>query len=380
MKNIKAILLAALLCLPAFTQAAGIDTYPAASALGGTERIPGNQGTSGCTGCTKKITATQIKTFVLTGNAATASALAANGTNCSVGSPALGVDASGNAESCAAITGAQLSMSDVTTNNASTSNHGFLLKLDNTATHFMDGTGAWSTPPASTAFGSSSYTGTGTANRIGTATTNNTNADTMFSASGVSKIPLVLQTSASNTADVFRGEYSDGTAYFVIQRDGNVIIDQKFGAVASKPLQLKYSGSEVCYISYLGLLSCNGGLSVNGLFTAGTNGDVVERDVTLQHPIGSGTSPTAPAGGGTCGTSAPSIAGKDAGFKLTVGSVSATSCTETFGRTWTTAPVCVANAQTTTTALNVATTATTVTVSAATLTPGEVLHVVCLTF
>jgi hypothetical protein len=39
-----------------------------------------------------------------------------------------------------------LSTSDVTTNNASTSKHGFLKKLDNTATHYMDGTGAWSTP------------------------------------------------------------------------------------------------------------------------------------------------------------------------------------------------------------------------------------------
>lgn len=39
-----------------------------------------------------------------------------------------------------------LSLSDVTTANSSTSKHGFLKKLDNTATHYMDGTGAWSTP------------------------------------------------------------------------------------------------------------------------------------------------------------------------------------------------------------------------------------------
>jgi hypothetical protein len=43
-----------------------------------------------------------------TGNAATATALAANGTNCSSGQPALGVDASGNAEGCAALTAAQV--------------------------------------------------------------------------------------------------------------------------------------------------------------------------------------------------------------------------------------------------------------------------------
>jgi len=48
--------------------------------------------------------------------------------------------------SYSAVTDAKLSTSDITTNNASTSKHGFLKKLDNNAAHFMDGTGAWSTP------------------------------------------------------------------------------------------------------------------------------------------------------------------------------------------------------------------------------------------
>lgn len=39
-----------------------------------------------------------------------------------------------------------LSTSDITTNDASTSKHGFLKKLDNNAAHFMDGQGNWSTP------------------------------------------------------------------------------------------------------------------------------------------------------------------------------------------------------------------------------------------
>lgn len=39
-----------------------------------------------------------------------------------------------------------LSLSDITTNNASTSNHGFLKKLSNVATEYMDGSGNWSTP------------------------------------------------------------------------------------------------------------------------------------------------------------------------------------------------------------------------------------------
>jgi hypothetical protein len=36
-----------------------------------------------------------------------------------------------------------ITLADNTTNNSSTSNHGFLKKLSNTATEFMDGTGAW---------------------------------------------------------------------------------------------------------------------------------------------------------------------------------------------------------------------------------------------
>lgn len=48
----------------------------------------------------------------ITGNASTATALAANGTNCSAGSFPLGVDASGNAESCTAAVTASTGLSD----------------------------------------------------------------------------------------------------------------------------------------------------------------------------------------------------------------------------------------------------------------------------
>jgi hypothetical protein len=39
-----------------------------------------------------------------------------------------------------------LNLTDNATGNASTSAHGLLKKLDNNSAHFMDGTGAWSTP------------------------------------------------------------------------------------------------------------------------------------------------------------------------------------------------------------------------------------------
>lgn len=57
---------------------------------------------------------------------------------------------------------ADLSLSDITTNNSSTSNHGFLKKLNNVSTNFMDGTGAWSTPAGTV------YTGTNGVNVTGT--------------------------------------------------------------------------------------------------------------------------------------------------------------------------------------------------------------------
>jgi len=46
----------------------------------------------------------------------------------------------------ASITEAMQVLADNTTNNASTSNHGYLKKLSNSATDYMDGTGNWSTP------------------------------------------------------------------------------------------------------------------------------------------------------------------------------------------------------------------------------------------
>lgn len=49
-----------------------------------------------------------------TGNAGTATALAANGTNCSAGNYALGVDASGNSENCTAVTSSQWATQNTT--------------------------------------------------------------------------------------------------------------------------------------------------------------------------------------------------------------------------------------------------------------------------
>lgn len=48
------------------------------------------------------------------------------------------------------VTDAILGFSDISTNNSSTSNHGFLKKLTGTSTQYMDGNGNWSTPSGTT--------------------------------------------------------------------------------------------------------------------------------------------------------------------------------------------------------------------------------------
>lgn len=135
------------------------------------------------------------------GNATTASALAADPSDCSTNQFATNIAANGNL-TCAQPTEANLSTSDITTNNvtstkhglapkspgdatkflngaatnayaqvkdsdlaltdittnnASTSNHGFLRKLDNIPTHYMDGTGAFTTPTGTGATTNQTY-------------------------------------------------------------------------------------------------------------------------------------------------------------------------------------------------------------------------------
>src|SRR3990167_2292946 len=60
--------------------------------------------------------------------------------------PALGTPASGTLTSCTGLPEAGLTLADNTTANSSTTAHGFLKKLDNTATNFMNGAGNWAVP------------------------------------------------------------------------------------------------------------------------------------------------------------------------------------------------------------------------------------------
>lgn len=221
------------------------------------------------------------------------------------------------------------------------------------------------------AHGSNSITGTGTANRIGTATTANALHDTMLAASAATQVALAVQAAPSQTASPFVVEGSNGTNWFEVQSDGGVIIDQRTGATYANILNVKYQGNQRFYVDSTGIayasLGFNGG---GGFFTTDANGNVVALgNITGRHLIGNGTSPTVTGNGSSNG----SVSGKDMAGKITVGTGTTTSIVLTFGAAYATAPALVVNAQTTTTPIKVVTTTTTATLTTTAFTAGEVL-------
>ena len=220
---------------------------------------------------------------------------------------------------------------------------------------------------------------TGTANRFGTPTTNDVLADTMFSASATTQKALVIQAKATPTAAPFVVQQSDGTPWFSVASDGNVIIDQRTAATFANALDVKYQGTTQASIAGAGgsagvwtaRVGFNGG---GGFFTTDASGNVVGLGtITGKHFLGNGTSPTVAGDGSSNG----SIAGKDFASTITVGTGSTTTVTVTFGTAYATAPACTCAAQTTTTAIKVATTTTTAVLTTTIFTAGEKLQLIC---
>lgn len=90
---------------------------------------------------------------------------------------------SGSSNTISNITESMQSTSDVTTNNATTSKHGYIKKLSGTSTEYMDGSGNWSTPAGSGGSGGG-FTDGGT-NVYLTTSTDNVGIGTIHPASGV---------------------------------------------------------------------------------------------------------------------------------------------------------------------------------------------------
>jgi hypothetical protein len=103
----------------------------------------------------------------------------------------------------AAVKDSDLSTSDITTNNVSTSKHGFAPKLPNDATQYLDGTGAYSTPAGGGGGGGSSFPFTvvqeGAAQSGGGAPTSLTITFQQTTASSGNTVWVVLSSDGSQT-------------------------------------------------------------------------------------------------------------------------------------------------------------------------------------
>ncbi len=90
---------------------------------------------------------------------------------------------------------------------------------------------------------------TGTANRVGTATTNDALADTMFSASGATKKGFVIQAAPAQTENAFEIQASDGTAASGIRAsDGSWLLPSGAGFLWSSTTDAS-SGSYDLFMS-----------------------------------------------------------------------------------------------------------------------------------
>ena len=76
----------------------------------------------------------------------------------------------------------RIAFTDITTGNATTSNHGYLPKLNNVATQFLDGQGNWSTPDY--------FTTASARTAVSLTTTGTSGAATYSSATGIFNIPI----------------------------------------------------------------------------------------------------------------------------------------------------------------------------------------------
>lgn len=139
--------------------------------------------------------------------------------------PLLGTPTSGVLTNCTGYTGVNLVLTDVTTNNSSTSNHGFLAKLSNTATQYMDGSGNWSTPTGTTYSFS-----TGLTNSAGTVTNNLSvgvsGGQTTIGGTAVGDGLIFKGTTANGTSSAaaftFNGGNNGGTTLATMLNNGNI--------------------------------------------------------------------------------------------------------------------------------------------------------------
>ncbi len=159
----------------ATTASSGITTIDGGTGEGMVISMPLTIQTPFTLGATS-VTTTGIQLNYLssaTGTTGTTSTNLVFSTSPSLVTPILGTPTSGTLTNCTGYTDANLSTSDITTNNASTTKHGFAPKYPNDATKYLDGTGSYTVPAIANLTGPITSVGSATsiAAQTGTGTT-----------------------------------------------------------------------------------------------------------------------------------------------------------------------------------------------------------------
>lgn len=167
-------------------------------------------------------------------------------------------------------TDATLSTSDITTNNVSTSKHGFVPKLPNDATKFFNGVGAFSTPSASA---------TGFATRV-LATGSNQNG------SGSDTLQTWTTTSIDNNSEFASNVFTAKVAGTYIAMYTNLAGASTLASQWTLSIQ-KNASSDICRNSMSTVASGgNSGLTVVGMTTLAINDTLA---AYINHSSGNGS-------------------------------------------------------------------------------------------
>ncbi len=329
--------------------------------------FPATSATVARTDAGQTFTGTQVFSALITGaisgNAGTATALAANGTNCSAGSFPLGVDASGNSESCTvAATGNALTANPLSQFASTTSAQLLATLSDPTGTGVaVFGTSPTLTTPAITTSGTVTRNGIGSTSTDGWVLTNTTPALTgqqQYSP----RFRLIGQGWGTTAPATAQGEIILENAVFrdttvaprltvsYIEAGGSqTTLLQSMPLPGFHTLTALYVGTAAATGTNYTILSDNSGtLRFNGTTSSAlyvNNSAILQAfstGVTINgHIVMGGSTPTLTAGTGT-------IAGKDVAGRVTLTAGSQTTITVTFAAAWSTnIPICTANDETT---------------------------------
>jgi hypothetical protein len=199
---------------------------------------------------------------------------------------------------------------------------------------------------------------------------------TLASTGGITAATTVAATGGvSGTTGTFSAGLSGTTGTFTGAISGTTLTGSG-GVAGTTGTFSALTATRIPYAGTAGLLQDLANFTYTTATGAIVNTAGTAPSISTNRFLSTGTAPTTDAGASTCGTSAPSIAGKDQVGVITVGSVSGTVCHVNFNVTWANAPVCNVTGSSATD-LKVSTSTTILTITG-TLTAAEKLYYTCL--